>query len=71
MNKFAQNTIAVAFLIFALAYAFGKLVDCRHMNLEATKTAMSCVENESLGDDDRRHCINNSIDNYIGINLDN
>jgi len=71
MNKIAQNIVAIAFLIFSLAYAFGKLVDCRHMNLEATKTAIICAENDSLEDDDRRHCINNSIDNYIGIDLDN
>jgi hypothetical protein len=71
MNKTAQNIIAIAFLIFSLAYAFGKIVDCRNMNLAATKTAMTCAENESLDDDDRRHCINNSIDNYIGISLDN
>ncbi len=71
MDKTIKILIAISLITFSIAFLLGKVVECRMMNLEATKTAIRCVESESLGEETRRHCINNSIDNYIGINLDN
>ncbi len=71
MDKTIKILVAISLLAFSLAFLLGKIIDCRMMNLEATKTAIRCAESEALGTETRRHCINNSIDNYIGIELDN
>ena len=68
MSRVAQIIIAVAILIMALTWSVKQVIN---NNLASTKTAIQCVHDEELSDTQRRHCINNALDNYMFINLDN